>query len=136
MFMGETTKFPQHQDSEALWQLVQQHCPEALRGDDDSSSSDMVNREVYFAWSMPAVGLPTAPETAAAAAGVAAAGSHGGSSGSAGGWYLDLLQPAAQRMGSSSSSSAGVQGGSGGWGSSGGVVSMDAVREMRSGRPS
>jgi hypothetical protein len=138
--MGQTTKLPQHADADPLWQLLSLHVPEYLLDPDSSSSSSssggssdsssIQNRELYFLWGPPALGLPTAPEaavrSAAAAAAAAAGGSDGGSS-SDGRWYLDLLQPAVEPLRTGSSSGSSSSSGA----SRAGVVCMDSLIEVR-----
>jgi hypothetical protein len=131
--MGQTNKIPQHEDADAIWQLLQLHVPELLQDNDSSSSSSgMTAREVYFVWGVPALGLPTTPEAAAQQSAMSAS-SNGGSNGGQGEWYLDLLKPGVEGLParSSSSSSGGAGLGQGVRRGSGGVVSMDALIAAR-----
>jgi hypothetical protein len=97
LYMGQSNKIPQHEDADAIWQLLQLHVPELLQDSDGSSSSSgMTSREVYFMWGVPALGLPTAPE-AAAQHSTLAAGSNGGSNGGSSGG-CQPLSPEQQRQ--------------------------------------
>lgn len=131
LYLGQTTKLPQHADADPLWLLLSLHVPELLfEPDADSngsdSSSSMMNRELYFVWGPPALHLPTAPEAAERSAGAAAAGAAaaGGSDGSSDArWYLDLLQPVVEPLRARSSS--GISSAA----SRAGVVCMDSLIE-------
>lgn len=148
LYMGQTTKLPQHQDSEALVQLLQLHVPEALQGDDDagssSSSGGMISREVLFVWTEPTLNLPTSPESAAARVLMMPGSTRGASGGSQRQWYLDLLEPAAEPLHAHSHSSSRPRDGAAADSAAGaaasipssrraGVVSMDAEIEARRG---
>jgi hypothetical protein len=138
LYLGQTNQLPSHADAEPLYQLLQLHVPEVLRGSGGDADADagagggggggrgrgrgsLTSRQLCFAWGWPALGLPTAPE---------AAGQRADSRGRQG-WYLDLLRPAAEPLAHMGASAAGGSDAAAAAMAQPGVVSMDVYLQAR-----